>query len=393
MKKLNLFIVLFIALSAIFTACNKDKDIIKPVPNPPVLTKDNVISRNMNNGNPDGLEIECILVKFPFQVFDNQDVTISIESEQDLDDIFNKMQTDSNYYVIDFIYPISVLKADGTEIEVVTSDALFNLIFDCFPGGGWSTPGTYAFTINWDNSCYKLLYPVTVKDDDGALVTANDEAELVSLLALKPYYFVYPLSLKHKDGFTDIANSENELLDYLISCVDVPCDSFKLNVIGCFKIVFPVELEKVNGDVITVTNYDEYVANFLSGEILGYHYPIVVQHIIDGTEYVVNSEDELNTLVAGCETTIVPSIEGAMLYSGAVSDSSKICYTIDFPISFTLKGGTIKIVSSLDELLNLINQPIEATLNYPVIVTGISDGKKYTFNNLNDNIEFITNCQ
>lgn len=181
---------------------------------------------------------------FPFSVTLSDGTTQTVNSEQDLEEIVfscidigdpcfqfnypldlvdidgNTVTVNSDYELLtaenieDFIYPITVTTADG-EVTINSSADFDNLYNDCYGTG--SCDDCY-------DPCFEFIYPFTLLEDNGNIVTINSDEELLNYLsnldANTTFEVTFPMNVRLSDGTEVQINNEQELSDLIDSCFD-----------------------------------------------------------------------------------------------------------------------------------------------------------------------------
>lgn len=405
----NLIKYVFALFMLAMVSCNKDNidDTIKTDdPHTPAISVTNsLLTRSINSG--EGLEMGCFDVLYPFTLVDvdNNNYTINTESD------WNALVQDSNLYIIvDFVYPITIVDANGEETTINNTDQLVEAFSTCTPTGGWSDGDFPAFNINESNSCYTLQYPISLESQDGTVVLVENETELNTLLANELYFFVFPLQLIDETNQTITINAVEELFNALTACnpgggIDTFIDwETGFNFIGCYEIVFPVNviLADAVGTTVSVENAEQLTELILSGQFFNFAYPITVTDE-NGQTLVFNNENELNEAMEDC-FGIPPGGNNTayLLYTGTVTDTTatgihEACYSINYPITVVAQGGgttqTI-ILNSEQELIDLLvsNQFSSIDVSYPVTVTLLDNNTQVVLTSDDELINLLINC-
>jgi len=183
---------------------------------------DLVQKTSMKDGSGDNIldNSSCSSVALPVTVIANgEEIVINSEDDYKLvERIFDESETDVD--VIEFVYPITIILADYTEVSVNNDDELEDLIEDCIEGG-----------LDDDIECLDFVYPLNISIYDAAnqvldVIEINNDEELHDLFeSLDDEDFIsfnFPLNLLLTDG-TEIAVYNDELED-LIEDVADDCD-------------------------------------------------------------------------------------------------------------------------------------------------------------------------
>lgn len=149
-------------------------------------------------------------------------IEIFIDSEEDLsviEEIFDEFDNDLDD--LDFIFPVTVILSDHSEIVIENEDQLEDIIEDCVEGGN-----------DDDIECLDFQYPITISVFDTASNVAetfvlDSDEELHSLLEDLDFddliTLQYPITIELYDSTTVVVNNNHELED-LIEQVKDACD-------------------------------------------------------------------------------------------------------------------------------------------------------------------------
>lgn len=169
--------------------------------------------------------IDCYDIVYPFTFVLEDGSHVTVQDESELDDIIF-----SNNPPEDFVYPIELIDEDGEVHLVESEEDLEDLLDECEEEEEFDEEGiVYIFTlVSTDldapevEACYNYVYPVSVMDDDGEVLSANSDDELFDLLEENDYLedFVYPLSvIELETGETLTINDEEEAWELIEDCL------------------------------------------------------------------------------------------------------------------------------------------------------------------------------
>ncbi|MEP0265615.1 hypothetical protein [Dokdonia sp.] len=229
MKFLKNTPLLLLTVFLLFSACRtEDEEIISP-PAEQVLAANsnaaNLITRvSTNDGSNDNIldNANCLSIQLPVTVVIDG-LEIIIDSEEDFDtieDIFDEFGDDIDE--LDFIFPITIILSDFTEIVINDVSELETLIEDC----------TGENEEDEDIECIDFQYPITysVFSQNNELIEtvtiANDEAHYEFIDNLDDTDIVsinFPLTLILSNGETVTANDILELENIIEEAID-DCD-------------------------------------------------------------------------------------------------------------------------------------------------------------------------
>jgi len=184
------------------------------------------------------------------------------------------------------------------------------------------------------HGCYDLVFPLSIKFSDGAVVSVTSQDSLRK--ALKAWHlshpgvkherpdFVYPIQVIAEDGSVIDVADQAALLTLKAACHKNHLDSlhhrdsldhhgFPKHDTLCFTLVFPIQVTKGDGTVLTVSS-QEALKTLVQGEHkkgrghgrkhglqnqLDIVFPITVLKS-DGTTVSVSSKEALKALREGC---------------------------------------------------------------------------------------------
>lgn len=225
MKKALKFIILPAAiLITAITACNKDN----------ATSVDDAIDQTLYDAQERGGmgKYGCFELLFPVSIALPDSTTVSVNSydelKQTLRDYFSSHGTNGHHGVrpfIRFVFPITVVNEDGEMITVENEQQLLHLRASCA-----GTFGNHTFHGHGQHglSCFEIVFPVTIAFPDGTTASAADRQELHQLLrtwrqnnpnATERPHLAFPLTVKlTDDGSLVTVNSREELHDLKAGC-------------------------------------------------------------------------------------------------------------------------------------------------------------------------------
>jgi len=227
--------------------------------------------------------------------------------------------------------------------------------------------------------CYNIDFPFQMETVNGNIVDVTEEEDFDEIFGDSIDYvvdFVYPLTLSNDEGETMIVNDIDELGEAFASCIPDSGwgeESFPAFYFGeeyCVTLDFPVNLEDVEGNVITANDEAEFVDALASNEALFFSFPISVTDNTTGESYEVNSDDELFESITNCEGSNQPC--DSTLYGGSLG-----CYDLAFPVSFILLDGSTVTANDEDELAAvLLGDEIE-NFAFPITLIDIETQEEF----------------
>lgn len=228
--KFNQFILLaFFALLS-FTACqNEETQVINPSEQETIVPSSALAGLMSNttanygayddvlDGSP------CFSIDLPVTIVIS-DITITIESEEDLDELEDLFeQFEGNEDILDFIFPITIIFNDYTEIVIENEGQLENFITDCDDDEDdviECIDFVYPISFSVFNADFDVIDTVTIENDEALYhfleeLEEDDNALIVSLN--------YPVTLEYANGETIEVNSNEELAE-AIELASNDCD-------------------------------------------------------------------------------------------------------------------------------------------------------------------------
>jgi len=387
-------------------SCTKENieepEVIDPIIEVPITeTSNNPLVAQVSSTSDDVLDLGCFVIEMPFDLTVDG-VVSTIENASDFEAALTNAGEEAD---IDFVYPIDIIYEDGEMATILSGEELGEAFSVCIPDDGWNDieGGFPAYVINEENSCYNLVYPITLTDLDGEETVVADEAAFIDALANNPLlFFTFPLTLTNEDGEEVTAADDEELLTLFFECEGThpPCDSvsFGFGTIGCYEVVFPINVLVVDVDgntsTVTLESEDDFNSALLNGNVIGFDFPLTLTDL-EGNEVVINSEEEFEAALSACYGI---GGEPNILTLGLLANDTSIdgtCYEIQFPVSFSNEDGSVVVVaSSAQEALEsiLFNQ-LDVAPVYPISVVMAANGTTVTVENDEDLLDLIDACE
>jgi len=264
--------IIFLTLSLFTCENNEDISQNEETNNPYLmLSMSELMNRYDVNGNADesqnpsgNMTLDfCFEFVFPIDFQTNNNTIITINSLEELVDVL--IESDEDSYIVDIVYPFDVLvfnhETDTIEsMTIQNDDAFSNLIDDC------------EFDLDEDDYCYEIYDPVCVEitsayGESIVLVYPNDcyaghdgfdENDFLEECDFEDdhdddwfeddwfendcFDLVYPITLENSNGDVVTINSEEGLYEYVEEWYSENCN----NVEDCdfdFEVVFPITVE------------------------------------------------------------------------------------------------------------------------------------------------------
>lgn len=292
-----------------------------------------------NDGSYDNIVdgSSCIAVQFPYTV-EVAGIQITIDSIADLkviEELFDEVDDDED--ILEFIFPITIILSDFTEVEIENKEALRELAADCIEGGD-----------DDDIECIDFVYPITlftfdVQNQQSGSVTVNSDREMRLFFKEKEagelVSIDYPITLEKKDG-TTVEITNNAQLAVTLRAAKDECD------------------EDDDDDY----NDDDFEDNMFIGYLIDCPWKLkeIKRNALNQTEQYFGSsfdfkEDNLVVFTGGAGNTINGEWSVDFTENGPVVVMNFTNYT-DFSLSwrvYELEDGVIKFFSDNDNKIVL----------------------------------------
>lgn len=367
-----------------FDTTNTDPVVV----NPEMVYINNIFAKATMSTTLTGINVECMTIQLPFELIDDKGLKYLIVDEFS----FNNFLLDSsNITIIDFVYPLTLVNELG---DIIIAGNLFDFgsaVANCIPN-----PGN-AWLINFDNSCFRLEYPITINTQDSTPINVMNERDFILLLDTTIAYFRFPLILRDLTGTGYNIRNGGELYNQLASCNSLPGDTIiwtsNFSYIACYEIQFPIQVKISNSDsVVVVQNETTYGEILLQGRLTGYVFPIT---LLDQSQIIsVQNETDLNQLIEACyEPPMITDL--LYLLQGGLGGDSIACYTILYPFSvIDSTGGSNVTFQSETELLNFTGSSdfLRYAIVYPVRIRLRFTNIEIELNNVEEIKQVLENC-
>lgn len=399
---------MFLSL-AIFSivSCTKEAveepEIIDPIIEV-IETSNNPLVAQVSSDSDDAFDLGCFAIETPF------DLTVDgvISSIETVEDFEAALSTAGETADIDFVYPISITYEDGETADIANGMELGEAFSVCIPDDGWIgvDGGFPAFVINAENSCYDLVYPITLTDlDENQIVVADKAAFIDALANNQVLFFSFPLTLVDEDGEEVMAQDDEELFGLFFECEGThpPCDSIPYTgggFFGCYNLSFPVSVIQVdaagNETTVVLADLNEFNNALLNGDIIGFAFPLTLVDL-EGNEVVVNSQEEMDLAFFECEGFGEPTEPGALILLSGDITAGGTCYDIQYPVNYLDPNGNVAgSANSNEEFIDAIfsnTGGLIIQLVYPAEVVLAADNTTVTINDLEELFTLLEECE
>lgn len=150
---------------------------------------------------------------------------------------------------ISLVYPVNVLLAAGTEVEIAQRAGFRLLVAACGRDTGGTAPGGRRDT------CFTYVFPINFTSASGR-VQANNAVQFVRLVASENHQIVFPFVVTIADGTTVRIADATTYRSVLQRCGYDAGGSEE----DCLDYVYPVSYANANGRTITALNEREQEA-------------------------------------------------------------------------------------------------------------------------------------
>ncbi|WP_431159349.1 hypothetical protein [Winogradskyella poriferorum] len=226
----QLILLAFFALLS-FTACQNEETQISEPSEQETIAPASALAGLMSNTTAnfgaydDVLDgASCFSVELPVTVIVS-DITIVIETLEDLEELEDLFEEfDGNEDILDFIFPITIIFNDYTEVVIENEEQLENFITDCDDEVDDDVieciDFVYPISFSNFNADFDIIDTISIGSDEELYnfleeLEEDDNALIVSLN--------YPVTLEYANGETIEVNSNNELAEAIEAAED-DCD-------------------------------------------------------------------------------------------------------------------------------------------------------------------------
>ncbi len=229
MKTFKTTLLLVLSLLLTTTSCKTEDDVSIDPPVETTLLANSVLAGQiqnitLNDGSVDNIvyNANCFTIQLPITVTINSVViTITdIGNYEDIEDLFDEFDDDDDS--LDIAFPITIILADFTEIEINSLDALEDYADDCNNEDEEDDDiecidFIYPITASVFNSSNEVIASVTFTSDSDLyeFIDGIDEDDLVG--------FEFPISIVLSDGSEVVINNFNDL-EEAIDAYEDDCD-------------------------------------------------------------------------------------------------------------------------------------------------------------------------
>lgn len=229
--KFNLFFVLVLGFGLFFTSCQDEVVEITAPEEQEVITPQSSVAASMsamtvNNGSSDDFldNASCFSVELPVTIVTGN-ITIVIEDEDDLIELAEFLADfEDDDDLFDFVFPITLIFSDYTEIVLENEEQLAELVSQCVDDDVDDVieciDFVYPISFSVFNQDFDLIDTVVVQNDEtlyGFLDSLDDDNDAL-IVSLN-----YPVTLVYANGETVEVNSNAQLAE-VIEAAEDSCD-------------------------------------------------------------------------------------------------------------------------------------------------------------------------
>ncbi|NRD24839.1 hypothetical protein HNV10_16415 [Winogradskyella litoriviva] len=257
--KINYLVTVVLFALFVFTSCQDEVSDIGNLDEQETIVPDSALANLMSNvvtndGTVDDFldNSSCFSLELPVTII-VADITIIIETEDDLEeleDLLDNVSVDGN--IVDFIFPITLIFSDYSQLVIENEDQLQTFIDDCVEDENDAiecADFVYPISFSVFNSGFNLVDTVIIENDEALYVFLNeleedDNALIVSLN--------FPVTIVYADGETIEVNTNEELTN-AIEDAEQFCED---NAASCLEEDVALNLIECPWDVYLYTNED-----------------------------------------------------------------------------------------------------------------------------------------
>lgn len=400
--KFSYQIFMFILVATVLlTSCQQENfdDIIVEDPDfqPEEVITNSLLNAMLVSNTSSTMDLGCVSISFPFDMVTASGATATINSEEDfiaaLDDIADP--------VVDFIYPVTGTDVDGITTSYANGEDLGVAFGSCIPDDTWddaSENGDVLPAFLFEELCLDLVYPVGLEDLNGNTYTANDEGELIDILATVEFpFFTLPLTAIDENGNNITIENLDEFYTGVFDCGDasppVVGNGIVIEGFACNTLLYPFDVETANGSVITINDENEYADLILSGESVELLFPFSLL-TLEGEIIVVEDIEGVITAFELCGISIItePTDPCDTPAHVLIFFNQNLCGYVNYPVQL-LAGGMVYDINDMDDYFDVYNAYAwdEIDFQYPITVT---EGTTTTTLNSDEEVcTYIQDCE
>ncbi len=291
---------------------------------------------------------------FPLELHNGNNV---VKVKMDLDNV-----EDNDEYVLDFYACTSIVKMGDTyKLKPVIK----------FKGEKGEDYDDFIEDIVDDlEDCYDLEYPISFFDEDGNVIEANNQDELIDVFSSGEAVAInYPFSVVNAEGVSTEIQSEADL-DQLEDCDDEDeeleendeIEEFLEDVEECNDILYPITIINTDSIQIVVTDSTN-LSMFLESDMEVYSLEFPIDFMDDeGNINTINSTDDLEDLDLDCDDD---DDDDENLGLGILLSDLRQCYNYIYPLNLIDSLGSVISVNDDTDLTEAIENNTIVDAEFP----------------------------
>ena len=246
-----------------------------------------------------------------------------------------------------------------------------------------------------DFDCFEIETPFSLVDEDGVEHEVSSEEDLIDLFedeSLIIVDFAYPLTLTYENGDVETVEDGEDLALAFAECIpdggwnEDAFPAYAINLTNsCYNLKYPLDLEDVDGEVITV-NSEEELSDAIATELYFFIYPLTLVSE-DGEELVVEDTDEMFDALLDCNGFEVED----SLYDWEIGFEFIGCYELAFPFDVVLENGDVVTVENHQQFCDLMLEGEIEDYAYPLTLIN-HEGEEVVVNNEDELEEALEEC-
>jgi len=254
------------------------------------------------------------------------------------------------------------------------------------------------------------VYPVALEDLDGNTYTADDEADLIDLIAtVDDLFFTLPITVTDAEGDELTIESYDGFSNLVESCDGVGVNppvvvdgGIEVVGFGCWELQYPFTLQLSDGTTVDINDEDEYITTILNADDeFQVIYPFTLKSLLNDDEIDVTSDDDFIAALVACgidividTTTLCETPGNVLLFINRGGAAQSPCrFNVNYPVDVVAGGTTFTLNDDIDywDVYNNFSlNDIEVV--YPVTVTVNASGEILEFASDDELCAYIENC-
>ncbi len=263
--KFKLHLLMFMFTFFALFSCQEDETQVNEPEEEEIIDANSTLASLMqntsaSNGAMDNIldDSSCISVSLPVSVMVN-DITITINTYEDLaliEQLFNEFDDDEDD--LDFLFPITIVLNDYTQITINNEDELEDFVEDCMeePEVIECVDFQYPITFSMYNTDFQDVDTTVIESDQQLylfLDNLGDDSQGAVLASLN-----FPITLIYANGETLQVNN-NQQLEEAINAAEQNCDDDDDE---CTEETLDMYLQECYWNIVSYNNNDQAFYNY-----------------------------------------------------------------------------------------------------------------------------------